>query len=472
MITETNPPATSWLDRQRLNQTTLPLLLLLALSIATMIRFDRPLIRGDGVAYLAWLDTLALDQDINFDNQLERLGVVNTYQISWNDETGRFVNIFPFGVAILQAPFYWLGHLFLYNNWWNLNPDYFYQMQGVGSPYSLWLMVGANLMTLCAIILGWRIGRRLTGTWTAAVTSWAVFLGTPLFYYSTVSPLNSHNPGAFTTTCFIYLLQLCTGFKEEQKNSPSPSPIIWVLLGICGGLMVLVRWQLLMVVVPAFGLLAWRRQWKGLLFALIPTILISLPLPIIWQQMFGRAIVVPYEAVEGETFLGIPTGAYWVLWQTPRTSPILFLSLVGFYFLWRIDRSWTLFAAAVIAIQVLVNGAVLDWWGGETYGVRRMTELYPLYVLLACATLGELSAERWMRLWFIGTRIILVGLILYSFLYIFSFFSFTWTNTDNVFIAGPGTMIHHFYNQDNRWQIMAEIIRTHLGPPAWPMPGP
>lgn len=461
----------------------LPLGAMVILLVLTMVRFDRPLIRGDGIAYLAWVDTLVLDRDINFDNQLERLQTVNTYQISWNEHTRRFVNIFPFGVAFPQAPFYLIGHLFATHNWWNLNPDYFHHMQGLTLPYSLWLMIGANFMALCASILAWLIGRRICDDWTAAIVSWAVFIGSPLFYYSTVSPLNSHNPGAFATACFVYLLADGTGaFRCNSHgtalSSPHEQPVIkWLGLGVSAGLMVLIRWQLALIVLPAWGLLIWQRRWKGLGYATAAAAVTLLPLPVIWQRMFGNPLVVPYEAVSGQAFLGSPSHSLWVLVETPHNSPILLFSLLGIILLWRIDRQWAIFAAAAIGLQVLVNGAALDWWGGETYGIRRMTELYPIYILLACAAFGHLprrgqGVPRFRWAWPVLSRGLLAILIVYTFLYILSFFSFTWTNPDHAFIAGPETMIPYFLGQSNRWEVISTVFRTHLGPPAWFQPGP
>lgn len=468
------PTARTWSAILRANG--LPMLLLLLVSLAVMVRFDRPLVRGDGVAYLAWVDTFALDQDINFDNQFERLASVNTYQLTWNDETQRLVNIFPFGVAILQTPFYLLGHLFWRMGWYDLNPDYFYQMQGVGLPYSLWLMIGANMMGLGAILFSWLVARRLTGRWTAVLTTFVLFLGTPLFYYSTVSPLNSHNPGAFTTAVFIFALVECTqAFRPKQQTQDDIALGWWLLLGGSGGMMILVRWQLLVVVAAGLALLLWQRRWRGLLIAGLLTALVALPLPLIWQQMFNQPIVIPYEAVEGGTFLKLSTNGWWVLRETPRNSPILYLSFLGIFFLWRINRPWAVFTAVAIAAQIIVNGAVLDFWGGETYGIRRMTELFPLYVVLASAALGTWSGSNWRSWqngWQLLSRAYVVIMLGYSALYIFAFFSFHWTNPDHIFIAGPETMIPYFLNQGNRWEIIASIFRTHLGPPAWPMPGP
>lgn len=462
-----------------------PPILLVLLTVGAMIFLDRPLIRGDGVAYLAWLDTFALDGDVDFANQLQKLTPVNTYQLVWNDETGRLVNIFPFGGAMLQIPFYWIGYIFAVHGWWQVNPNYFAQMQGVAAPYSFWVMIGANVMALTAVFLTYRLLLKFVDAWTAVFVAWGVFLGTPLVYYSTVSPLNSHNPGALVTAVFFLLLARMTGLGKNVKRKTTGRLVdgiafsAWVWLGVSAGMMVLVRWQLLMVVLPGYALLLWEKKWRGLGLTAVISFLVTLPLPLIWNAMFDQPIVVPYQAVSGDTFLKVPAGTWWVLWQTPRYSPILWLSFIGLFFLWRVNKKWVVMVTAVILIQVVVNGAVLDWWGGETYGVRRMSELYPVYGLLAGLALTNLQGMvvDWRRpspqlVWAVATRLALLLLIVYSGFLLLVFLDYTWTNTDGLFIAGPPTMIRHFLNQPNRWQILAEVMRAHVGPASWPMPGP
>src|SRR5829696_2589049 len=142
-----------------------PLVLLLVVALLTLIRFDRPLVRGDGVAYLAWVDTFVRDGDIDLNNQFERFQPVNTYQITWGNTMQRWVIVFPFGAAFVLAPFYAVGNVFAQNGWLDANPTYFAQMQGVGLPYSLWLMIGTNLLTLVTLAISWHIGRRFVSGW-------------------------------------------------------------------------------------------------------------------------------------------------------------------------------------------------------------------------------------------------------------------------------------------------------------------
>lgn len=448
-----------WRWRRLLWAVLLPLLLLL----------DRPLIRGDGVAYLAWADSLIVDGDIQFDNQLQRLGPVNTYQLTWNETTQRWVNIFPFGAALVQAPFYALGHWFALHGWWDANPDYFHQMQGLWRPYSLWLMIGANALALMTVALAWGIGRRLTGAGEAALAALALFIGTPLIYYSTISPLNSHGPGAWLTTLFVVLLVRCTTAFGVTRP---PAWWQWAALGVCAGGMVLVRWQLGLVVACAWLCLLWPQRWRGPLLATGTAMLTIAPLLVVWRIMFGAWLVVPYQAVTDQPFLRFPNHMLDVLRLLLIHSPVLLAAVAGLPRLWRRHRRWGAFVLSAFVVQLFLNGSVLDWWAGETYGMRRMSELYPLYVLSACAALGTLrqgAARAWLRA---AVRGMLWVSLPYSLLYLAVFINYTWTNPAHLFIDDPWRMLAHVWQQAQPWQTTLAVWRAHLGPLAWRMPGP
>ncbi|MDX1663595.1 MAG: hypothetical protein R3272_07360, partial [Candidatus Promineifilaceae bacterium] len=234
-------------------------------------------------------------------------------------------------------------------------------------------------------------------------------------------------------------------------------------------------------VVGGVALLVWQRQWKGLVLAAVALVLSLLPLVVIWNAMFGAPLVVPYEATEGESFLRFlqaPRRSWWVLRDLFRHSPLLLLSVAGFFFLWRLNRLWTLLAGSLILAQAAVNGAVLDWWAGDTYGMRRMTELFPFYVLLTAAALGYMPRSpfaprfRLRRYVPLAFRLALVLLLAYSFCYMVVFFNFHWTNPDQLFITSPEGMFRHVLNQAHRWEVTIGVWRSHLGPWAWSRPGP
>ncbi len=450
------------------------LVLLLVLMIITLIRFDRPLVRGDGVAYLAWVDSLALDHDFDLENQAERLAPVNTYHVLLNWHNGKYVNVFPFGVAFFQYPFYRIGHFFFEHGWLNLNPDYFYQMQGVPFPYSFWLMIGANIQALVIVIIAWSIAKRFCHPWLAAFVCWAVFFGTPLFFYSTVAPISSHISGTLCVTLLFYLIiHLLGGFPIWQDEPDHAHLATWGILGISAGLMVLSRWQLLLIAIPIWMLIIYKKRCIGGGVATFMFAISLLPLPLVWNYLFDHYFLVPYDLMSGHPFLSPPVDSLRVLWYTLYNSPILFLSLIGLVRLWRISHEWTLVFGSAILLQILVNGSALDWWAGESFGMRRMTELYFIYAVLAAIALGHLPQTQGLsRITGIALRIFLVALVIYNILFVLSYFVYNWTCLEPAAIWTPKQMIQHFIQKPNRWEIVAAMFRTHLGPPAWPMPGP
>ncbi|MCU0511604.1 MAG: hypothetical protein MUE40_03445 [Anaerolineae bacterium] len=463
---------------RRLRRWLTPLTVLCLLMLALLLRFDRPLIRGDGVAYLAWADTLLIDHDIDLTNQVEKLRFVNDEsKVMYDVSQQKWVNVFPFGVAILQAPFYLTGHVFAQQGWLNVNPAYFEQHQGVGLPYSLWVMFGANLLALAAVIFAFGLAQRVTDAMTAALVAFVVFAGTPLFYYSTVSPFHSHNAGAFTLAAFLLLL------GRVSLDGTTPRPRCWILLGVLAGLTVLIRWQLLLVFVPAWLLLLYERRWRGALLAAAVAALVLLPLPLVWYGMYGQFLLVPFDAARDTTFIISPlVGMGNVVAHLLHHSPVLWLCLPGVPALWRLNRRWTLLLVTMIALQVVINGAALDWWAGESYGMRRMSELYAVYVLLIAAGCGALIAWLRRRVGGLAPRLVrglLLLCLVYIGLYVLAFFYWTWTHPSRLFHAEPEVMIAYFLDpavsgRDAvfRWQIMESLFQTHLGPPAWPQPGP
>lgn len=457
-----------------------PLPLLLLVLLVTLIRFDRPLIRGDGVAYLAWADTLLIDHDIDLTNQVEKLRFVNDEsKVMYDESQQKWVNVFPFGVAIIQAPFYLMGHTFTQNDWLNINPTYFQEHQGVELPYSLFVMFGANILALASAIFAWHLARRVCDPMTAALVAYVVFVGSPILYYSTVSPMHSHNGGAFGMAAFLYvLMRLCWDDKSK-----TPIPYTAFLLGLLAGITILIRWQMALAFIPAWFLLAYERRWRVFWLAGITTVIVILPLPFVWQAMYGQWFLVPYDAAKDTTFLVNPlVGAGNVLWHTLKHSPILFLCIPGFFALWRINRRWTLLCAGMIGLQVAINGAAFDWWAGESYGMRRMSELYAVYVLLIGVFCGAVVG--WLRPRFgrNAVRVVRGALLLsliYIFLYLLSFFYYTWTHPSRLFHADPDVMISYFLKQEDsgrdkvfRWQLLDSALAQHVGPRSWGEPGP
>jgi hypothetical protein len=449
----------------------LSLIVLLVSSKFVLIFLDRPLIRGDGIAYLAWVDTIVLDRDLELQNQVEKLRSINTYQIGWNHKLQRFGIVFPFGIAFLQAPFYFIGHWFSQNNWLNYNQDYFSRMQGVGLPYSLWLMMGANLMALGTISAMYWIGRRWLNEWLAALVSFSVFAGTPLLYYSTVDILNSHSGASFTMTIFMWLLVVQLDAFREGSSPCRSKAWVWVLMGMMAGLTVLTRWQLAVSVAATWLILAHKRQWQGFWLSGVTAAITLLPLPLIWNQMFGAPFVMPFNELENRQFWQNENRFLLVLSSLLQHSPIVCLFFAGLPFVYRYDKAWAVLLFLMFVAQLIVNGAALDWHAGDSYGMRRMSELISVYGLGAAAFTSWIQYKL-RRIGQLITVAFYATLICYTSIYFVSFLVWTWTNSEGFFIVEPWRMIQYWLEHPQRMQVLHEVIASHIGPWAWRMPGP
>lgn len=180
-----------------------------------------------------------------------------------------------------------------------------------------------------------------------------------------------------------------------------------------------------------------------------------------WNHLFGDPLIVPYDETTGEQFMGLPVNAHRVL---------------GLPALWRRDRLWAGLLEGMIAAQVLINGAARDWYAGDTFGPRRMSELYAVYVLLLAALAGRMPApsawhsrHAWRPL---GARLAVMALLIYSLVLFRAFLLFTWTNPQGQFADEPGVMLRYWRDHPAREETYRAVLDAHVGPAAWNQPGP
>ncbi|MBN1579216.1 MAG: hypothetical protein JXA89_00840 [Anaerolineae bacterium] len=446
-----------------------PLLIALVLILVAMIFFDRPLVVGDGLAYLIWLDSMVLDGDLDLSNQAEKFADVNTYHIYLNPETGRWASAFPLGIALLLLPFYriaaWLDVLPIFR----INDLHFWGIQGISFVYGLTIMIGINLYTLLTVTLGYGIARRFTRPWPAAVIVSAIYFGTPLFFYTSIEPLNSHIGGAIPATLFIWLW-LRARDRQAAQSWHQARPWLWV--GLAGGLTALCRWQVALIAVPVGVELLLRRKWRETALAALGGLLLVWIVPYSWWQMYGKLILIPATEGDKSAIVRAPVNAWRVLFSPIAGlfpwSPVAALALLGLVPLFK--RDWRLASSVVVmfTLQVLVNGAVKNWWAGTGFGMRRMAELYPVYVLCLAVLSGAAAKIRWLHSLLLSVSI---ALALYGIALVLARMNFTWTNPWGLARDTPFKELQYTFSKEH-WRLMWPVIKDHVGPWAWKKPGP
>lgn len=360
-------------------------------------------VSGDGIYYYAWLRSAVVDHDVDFRNDLEHFRS-NPHVAAQLDSgvatpTGRTPNLFSVGPALLWAPLWLPVH-------WLSGADGFSRAELLAPNIATGLYGLAGLLLTYGFVRRELDERRVTqaATW-AAVAAGSVLLGTNLAYYLAIEASLSHGLGFTVVALLLYLWQR---WRSDLLNARGPW-WRWLVLGLAVGLAVCIRWQLLAVaaVVPGVDLaIALVRNRRNVMHALRNACLVVLgalvgfaPQLIGWKLLYG-------------TWLTVPQGTGFLDWRSPHLlevlvsnrhglltwTPVAALALVGLLLVLR-KSTTARYALAVLSLQVYVNGAAIEWWGGDAFGARRFVDVAAVLVLGMALLLASAQRHRmaWVR---------------------------------------------------------------------------
>ncbi len=320
-------------------------------------------------------------------------------------------------------------------------------------------MFAVNLYALGTVALAYFCARQYVSPLSAATSALFLFLGTPMLYYATIEPFASHVPGAFLTALTLYLI-----LRWDQ----SPHPLLAITAGLAGGLATLSRWQMALTVWPLTLLFLRRRAWGALALFTAGFCAVVWHLLYTWNWMFGRPLLLAH-AESG--FLGWPRYIIPVLFSGERGlfiwSPLTALALAGLIPLGLRDRTLAISLGVAFLLQTLINASVADWWAGWSFGMRRMTELYPVFVVGLAALLAW-GRPAWLRsgVWALSVIALILSVLLFL-----SHLNFVNTVQDRP--QGDTAWVELRYQLvQSSFQTTWQVFREHYGPWAWSRPGP
>jgi len=362
-------------------------------SAPTMLaqHISRPGFVADGVGYYAPLASLLIDGDLDLRNELSQLNPAYL-RAAYGTPEGTLGDPFPVGPAVLWAPTVWAVSKLPSNGWLDrplrnpprtthvaFAPRFARAVQGCSG--FLVLVGGAVLVTaLASLVRGW------LAAVVVAVLVWA----TPVFYYVMVDPSYGHAASFFSVA-----LLTAASLRDPQKKLPL------MILGALWGLVALVRSQ-----DAVFGLLlaprliddwkhgaGWRSRLGLLLRFLVPAILVFTPQMIFWNEIYGKPLLIP----PGPDVLPLwKPQILHLLFSTWNGvlpwAPLLLVGIVGLA--WNNDRRWRLFAWGAIALQLYSSSILLDWWGGGSFGPRRLVSIVPVAAVGLAFLLQQLVVRR------------------------------------------------------------------------------
>ncbi|MDQ1396839.1 MAG: hypothetical protein QOG64_2098, partial [Acidimicrobiaceae bacterium] len=322
-----------------------------------------------------YLPTLVLHHDLDFSRAALPFDSSMPHTV-----TGRSHNAFPMGPSIWWTPAFVgaYGATAAVNA---IRPGHPIANDGRSRAYDM--LVGLASMAL-AIVGLWavlRITRRFAPPVPATLATIGIWLAGPLVYYANEAPLQSHVAG-FTSSALLVLLWL----RYRDRTDMTLSRV--ALLGILGGFVALSRWQDLVILIgPGVDVLIGRLRRRrgpdlpGAAAFGLGVVVGVLPQLAVWNGLYGS----PFRPPRGEAaggFLNLArlevSGVLFSWWHGLFSwHPLLGLAVVGLVLGLRHHRMVCGSLLAALAVMVLVNAGVLDWWAGAAFGGRRFDGLWP-----------------------------------------------------------------------------------------------
>ena len=357
---------------------------LLAIALYALIAFThrdtfRPYLKTNKViaydmaGYYTYIPALFIYNDWQFEflRKSVRIPFAPVKAPTTSGKTVR-LNKYSIGPAILNTPFFLLGHLEAY--FWMVPRD------GFSYTYLFWMITGCISYIILALFLLRSILLRYYRDIPVAITLLALGLGTNLLYYTVYEFLMSH-----TYSFFLFALTLYLGIRWLEQ------PKFWVMAAwaLAGGVLAITRLpNMVFFLVPVFWavhsfstlverLQLYQKHWKSVALGLCIFTIPFIPQFLYWYSQTGYLLINPYGS-NGEHFffrhpmiaeilIGYRKG--WLIY-----TPIMIFGFLGFRTLLKEQKE--LFSPLFLytLINIYVVSSWHSWWYGGSFGMRALIE--------------------------------------------------------------------------------------------------
>jgi hypothetical protein len=341
----------------------------------------KSMLESDAKGYYAYLPAIFIYQDLNFsflEEIEEKYEMPHLYYDYRSGYKGKVINKYYAGTALLQLPFFMLGH--------GITAISGGEMDGYGK----WYLIMVNVAAIFYHLLGLYCVRRLLLLWSVpdkliALLLFACSFGTNLFVYTVVEPGMSH-VYSFALLAF-FSWKTTVYFHQKDRNA-----LFWSALAL--GVIILLR-PINGLVVFALPLLAgeWKFFKEGVYSLLKKPITISfillLPLVVFFLQALIYYLSTGYWWVYSygeETFYFSEPHFLAILFSYRKGlflyTPFYFLPFLLSYFLFK--RSVYLFVSwcSFFCLITYVFSSWWMWYYGGSFSSRVYVEYLPLFVLV------------------------------------------------------------------------------------------
>jgi len=363
---------------------------LIACLVVSLVFFQQRILRSDlgsgeplkvttwdSFGYYAYLPGIFIYGDVT---KLEWLPEIESkYNLIGNDlyqaslqENGNYVFKYLGGIAILEAPWFALGHLVAKSS--------HFPADGFSPPYQYSLAFGSIMYAILGLLILRSLLKKFFADGIVALTIILMGLATNLIQYVSVDSAMSHS--------FIFFLYSVVLYGTNQWHS-KPRMCWAILVGFVIGLATISRpTEAIMVLIP----LLWsteskeasKSKWalvksnrKHVIAAALFGIIAILPQLIYWKYASGSFV---HNVGSKWVFLnpwfrvlfGWTNG--WFIY-----TPITVFFIAGFFFMKSQVFKKSALVFCLLNIWIIISW--FDWKYGATYSTRALVQSYPVFAL-------------------------------------------------------------------------------------------
>lgn len=373
----------------------------------------------DVLSYYLYLPLTFLHNDLGIKDYSYIEQLFNQYHFSptfyqaAQAENGNYVMIYTMGLAMLEFPFFLIGHL-----WATVGG---YPTDGFSFPYQFCVSSGMMFYLLLGVFVLRKILLRFFSDRVTSITLILLLLGTNYFREAIDYNLGPH---AILFTLYCFLIYYTIKWHEEQKFKSA------IIIGFAVGFLTLSRpTEIICVFIP----LLWgiynkeslkiklsliKNNWRQVVALLICVVLVGLPQMIYWYKLTGSFI---YNSYWNQQSFDITESHLMKILFSFRKgwfiySPLIVFAFLGFFFLWKEKLCQSKLAIFVfIGINIFLISHVPIWWNAGSFGQRFMVQSYALLSIPLGASIHFfLERKRLIKLLFGFIWIALLSLNLFQ----------------------------------------------------------
>jgi len=360
------------------------------------------LLLGDSNGYYMHVVSFFVNQDVgDYDKTINTLlntndrtvdGRNDPYGIRLTAKGRRYIK-YTLGVAVMETPFFFLGHLYA-----KLSDKY--EANGWSLPYLLIV----SLSTIFYLLLGFNLLFKIIQRYFSKGVTILVILGIAFatnLYFHAISLVMAHG---FLFFLYCLLIYLTVRFYDGPTINKA------IGLGATVGLITLTRVpEVVTVLVPLlWGIYNWnslkermsflRSNYNLLLYAGLSFLIVFSIQIIYWHYVSGKLIFNPYQG-ENFNFLDPHILKGWLHFKNGWLvyTPFMALSLIGWVLLYFYLRKAQLAIFAVVGLVAYIHYSYYVWAYFPGLGSRPMIETYPLLAFGLAAFFTFCKEKKWLN---------------------------------------------------------------------------